>query len=102
FGDAAVEERQRCRDAKASERAAAANDEVETIVEAKEPRIGIDIARAVAAAAGAAQIDGAVDVLGREAGVGDRKAGGLRGHHAFRAVLLCSRHPAAADDRISA
>ena len=63
-GDAAVEKRQRGRDAEPGERAAAADHEVEAIVEAEHARIGVDIAGAVAAAAGAAQVDGAVDILG--------------------------------------
>ena len=63
FGDAAVEERQRGRDAEARQRAAATDHEIEAVVEAEHARIGIDVAGAIAAAAGAAQIDGAVDVL---------------------------------------
>src|SRR5438046_10649650 len=63
FGDAAIEERQRGGNPEARERAAAPDDEIETVVEAEHARIGVGIVRPVAAAAGAPQVAGAVDVL---------------------------------------
>src|SRR3984957_7065142 len=52
-GDTAVEKRQRGRYAEPGERAAAADHEVEAIVETEQARIGVHIGGAVAAAAGA-------------------------------------------------
>ena len=100
FGDAAVEERQRGRDAEPGERAAAADHEIEAVVETEQARIGVDVAGAVAAAAGAAQIDGAVDVLRREPGVHDGEARRFRRHHALGTVRLLARHDAEADDGV--
>src|SRR5262249_14657280 len=100
FGNAAIKKRQRGRDAETRERTAAADHEIETVVEAQHARIGIDIARTIAAAAGAAQIDGAVDVLGREAGVLDRKTRGFRRDHALRAIRLLAGDDAKPDDGV--
>ena len=100
FGDAAIEERHRGRDAEPRERAAAADHEVKAVVEAEHARVGVDITRAIAAAAGAAQIDGAVDVLRREAGVRDREPRGFRRHHALGAVGLLPGDDAEADDGV--
>ena len=101
-GDAAVEERQRRGDAEAGERAAAADHEVKAVVETEHARIGVDIAGAVAAAAGAAQVDRAVDVLHGEAGVGDREPRGFGRDHALGAVGLLAGDDAEADDRVLA
>ena len=100
FGDAAIEERHRGRDAEPGERAAAADHEIEAVVEAEHARIGVDVAGAVAAAAGAAQVDGAVDVLRREAGVRDGETRGFRRDHALGTVRLLPRDDAETDDRV--
>src|SRR5262245_43969311 len=100
LGDAAVEERQRGRDAETRERTAAADHEVEAIVEPKHARIGVDIARAITAAAGAAQVDGTVDVLGCEAGILDRKSRSFRRDHALGAIRLLAGDDAKPDDRV--
>src|SRR5256885_3200534 len=84
--NATIKKRQRGRDAETRERAAAADHEVETIVEAEHARISVHVARAIAAATGAPQVDGTIDVLRGEARVLDRKPRGFRRNHAFGAI----------------
>jgi len=94
---AAVEEPGGGGGGQAGEGAAAADGEVELGVgDAAEAGEGVAVAGAVATAAGPAQVDGAVDVAGLQAGVGDRQAGRLRGGHPL-AHALRGMHLAEAD-----
>src|SRR6516162_7244977 len=74
--------------------------EVEAVVEAEQPRIGIHVACAIAAAAGAAQVYGAVDVLRCQTRVRDGAPGGFRGHHPLRMILLGTRDHTEPHDRV--
>jgi len=88
------------RNLEAGERTAAPDHEVEAIVETEQARIGIHIGGAIAAAAGAAQINCTVDVARGEARIRNRKTRGFRGNHALRPVGLLPCDDAETDDRI--
>ena len=87
-GDTAVEIGHGSRHAEASERTAAAAGEVEIVLDAEDAGEGVRIAGTVTAAAAAAQVDGAVDVVAGQAGVFDGEARGLGRDHAFGVVGL--------------